>query len=79
MPRVEVKGGAVGYVPCIWLMSAGLRGEARVRRVSRVECGGEMEWVCRLADQKVSIDALRQSIGERIAYERTSLGEPCWE
>jgi len=26
-------------------MSAGLRGEARVRRVRRVEWGGEMEWV----------------------------------
>ena len=26
-------------------MSAGLRGEARVRRVRRDEWGGEMEWV----------------------------------
>jgi len=26
-------------------MSAGFRGEARVRRVRRVEWGGEMEWV----------------------------------
>ena len=29
-------------------MSAGLRGAASVRRVRRVECGGEREWVCRL-------------------------------
>lgn len=26
-------------------MSAGLRGEARVRRVTRDEWGGDMEWV----------------------------------
>lgn len=29
-------------------MSAGFRGEARVRRVRRVECGGERECVWRL-------------------------------
>ena len=29
-------------------MSAGFRGAARVRRVRRVECGGERECVCRL-------------------------------
>ena len=46
-----MKGGAVGYVPWIWLMSAGLRGAEMVRRVSRLEYGGEMEWVWRLAGQ----------------------------
>jgi len=29
-------------------MSAGFRGEVRVRRVRRVEWGGEREWVWRL-------------------------------
>ena len=29
-------------------MSAGFRGAERVRRVRRVECGGDMEWVWRL-------------------------------
>ena len=28
-------------------MSAGFRGAARVRRVRRFECGGEMECLCR--------------------------------
>lgn len=32
-------------------MSAGLRGEARVRRVRRFEWGGEMECVWRLAEE----------------------------
>ncbi len=35
-------------MPWIWLMSAGLRGAARVRRVRRVEWGGGREWVWRL-------------------------------
>ena len=30
-------------MPWIWFMSAGFRGAERVRRVRRVECGGEME------------------------------------
>ena len=29
-------------------MSAGFRGAERVRRVRRLECGGEMEWAWRL-------------------------------
>lgn len=45
VPRVWVKGGAVGYVPWIWLMSAGFKGAAKVRRVRRLECGGDMEWL----------------------------------
>lgn len=36
VPSVVVKGGVEGYRPWIWLISAGLRGAARVRRVRRV-------------------------------------------
>ena len=54
VPRVVVSGGREGYVPWIWLMSAGLRGAARVRRVRRLECGGERECVCRLGGGVVS-------------------------
>jgi hypothetical protein len=32
VPRRDVKGGLAGYTPCIWFMSAGLIGLARVRR-----------------------------------------------
>ena len=35
-------------------MSAGFRGLARKRRVRRVECAGEMEWVWRLEGVHVS-------------------------
>ena len=53
-------------------MSAGLRGAARVRRVRRVECGGEREWVWRLVvwslDQrekrKIKIRGIRLLEGE---------------
>ena len=37
------KGRFMGYVPWIKLISAGLIGVARVRRVMREECGGGME------------------------------------
>ena len=33
-------------------MSAGFRGEERVRRVRRVECGGEIECVWRLQNPR---------------------------
>ena len=32
VPRREVKGGREGYTPWIWFISAGLMGDARVRR-----------------------------------------------
>ncbi len=37
-------------------MSAGFRGEARVRRVRRVECGGERECVWRLCVENQFMD-----------------------
>lgn len=43
-----VKGGRIAYVPWIWLTSDGLTGAERVRRVTRVEYGGGMEYVWRL-------------------------------
>lgn len=37
VPRRDVKGGLTGYTPCIWFMSAGLMGLARVRRRRALE------------------------------------------
>jgi len=37
------------------LMSAGLRGEARLRRVRRFEWGGEIEWVWRLEHEMLTL------------------------
>jgi hypothetical protein len=40
-----VNVGFEGYTPWIWLMSAGLMGDARKRRVMRLLCGGDIEWL----------------------------------
>ena len=50
-------------MPWIWLMSAGLSGAARVRRVRRFECGGEMECEWRLGDgvsRKERVEGMRK-------------------
>jgi len=64
-------------------MSAGLRGEARVRRVRRVEWGGGREWVWRLDwVERVSwlagVDC-GEGGGGGGTYSRTVLGGPCLE